>query len=126
MVLLDSDIVIYSTKPGYDLLRGFLSERSLSVSVATRVEVLGFHAITEIDKVELEALFQITAVLPITDEIAEKSIELRQIKKMSLGDAFIAATAIVENIPLVTNNTKDFKWITSLTLIDPFEDTAPS
>jgi len=121
MVLLDSDIVIYSTKPGYDVLRGFLSAHSLSVSVATRVEVLGFHAITEIDKAELEALFQITIVFPITDEIAEKSIELRQIKKMSLGDAFIAATAIVENIPLVTNNTKDFKWIDSLDLIDPFD-----
>ena len=103
------------------MLRVFLAELSLSVSVATRVEVLGFHAITEIDRAELEALFQITAVFPITDDIAEKSIELRQIKKMSLGDAFIAATAIVENIPLVTNNTKDFKWIDFIHLIDPFE-----
>ena len=126
MILLDSDIVIYSTKPGYDLLRDFLSGRSLLVSVATRVEVLGFHAITETDKSELGSLFQIASVLTITDEIAEKAIELRQIRKMSLGDAFIAATAIVENIPLATNNIKDFKWISSLTLIDPFEDTARS
>ena len=36
---------------------------------------------------------------------------------MSLGDAIIAATAIYKKIPLLTNNTDDFKHIENLVLI---------
>ena len=48
-----------------------------------------------------------------------KSITLKQQKKLSLGDAIIAATAISENLSLLTANTKDFKHIEELELIDP-------
>ncbi len=41
---------------------------------------------------------------------------------MSLGDSLIAATAILNNLALVTNNTKDFQWIDSLTIINPFDE----
>jgi predicted nucleic acid-binding protein len=38
---------------------------------------------------------------------------------MKLGDAIIAATAIVRNLKLITNNTKDFLNIKNLKVIDP-------
>ena len=53
----------------------------------------------------------------MSDEIAEIAIQLRQKKKMTLGDSIIAATAIHKNIPLLTNNIKDFKHIENLVLI---------
>ena len=38
---------------------------------------------------------------------------------MGLGDAIIAATAMVHNLTLVTHNTEDFRWIAGLELLDP-------
>jgi toxin FitB len=38
---------------------------------------------------------------------------------MKLGDAIIAATALVHGLALVTNNTKDFTHIEGLVIIDP-------
>ena len=128
MILLDSNIVIYSGHPDnkFQLLREFLLESEHCVSLASYVEVLGFHRLKEDDHRSFAVFFDSVPIIPITSEIAEHAVRLRQQRKMSLGDALIAATAIVENITLVTNNTKDFKWITSLTIIDPFEDTASS
>jgi len=122
MILLDSDIVIYSTKEGNDTLRRFLADRSLGVSIVTYVEVLGFHQITKNDKTELEEFFEITKVIPMSAEIAETAVSLKQSRKMKLGDSLIAATALVEGCKLLTNNVRDFNWIDALTLINPFED----
>lgn len=54
------------------------------------------------------------------DEVIELAIQLRQQKKMKLGDAIIAATAVAYNIPLVTRNEDDFKHIPGLDLRNPF------
>lgn len=128
MILLDSNVVIYATQaePEYDRLRGYLLATPHCVSLVSYVEVLGFHKITEIDKAKLEIFFEATSVLSISAEIATRAVGLRQKRRMSLGDALIAATALEEDLELATNNTKDFKWINELTLIDPFADTAPS
>ena len=120
MVILDSNIIIYSTKPKYPSLRRLLAQESICVSVISLVEVMGFHKITVSDKSELEAFFNVTQTLPMSNEIADTAIRLKQARKMSLGDSLIAA--ILNNFALVTNNTKDFQWIDSLTIINPFDE----
>jgi toxin FitB len=59
-------------------------------------------------------------IIPLDDAVTQKTIELRRIKKMKLGDAIIAATALVHGFVLVTRNTNDFKNIEGLTVIDPY------
>lgn len=51
----------------------------------------------------------------------ERAIRLRQQKKMKLGDAIIAATALEFGLPLVTRNVDDFKHVAGLEIINPFE-----
>lgn len=46
-------------------------------------------------------------------------ISLRQTRKMSLGDALIAATALVVGRELHTHNIKDYEGIPGLIVIDP-------
>jgi predicted nucleic acid-binding protein len=41
-------------------------------------------------------------------------------RKLSLGDALVAGTALAHERTLVTRNTDDSKWIAELTLLDPF------
>jgi len=124
MILLDSNIVIYSTEasPEFDGLRKYLLTHAHCVSIVTYVEVLGFHKLNDLEKEKLGDFFASVPVLALTDEIAARAVILRQIRRMKLGDALIAASAQVNDLALVTRNTKDFKWIRSLDLINPFED----
>jgi predicted nucleic acid-binding protein len=45
-------------------------------------------------------------VLPISDHVEAKTIELRRTTKLKLPDAIIAATALVNGIQLVTLDAK--------------------
>jgi hypothetical protein len=60
-----------------------------------------------------------TRILPITDVIAQRAIALRQMRRLSLGDALIAGTALAFDLILVTHNTSDFDWISDLRLFNP-------
>ena len=83
------------------------------------VEVLGFHRFDEADRQALERFFAAARVLPIDVPVLERAVVLRQQRRMSLGDALIAATALVHGLTLVTRNTDDFRWVTDLVLLDP-------
>lgn len=50
----------------------------------------------------------------------EQAVKLRQLRKMTLGDALIAGTALVFGLTLVTRNVDDFQWIAGLSVLDPF------
>lgn len=118
-MLLDSNLIIYAIKPEYQVLREFIAQSQPAVSAISYLEVLGYHRLTEADKADLELLFQYLPVLPITSAVLEQAIQLRQIRKMSVGDALVAATALCSGLTLATHNLKDFQWIKSLQLHDP-------
>ncbi|MBK6724158.1 MAG: type II toxin-antitoxin system VapC family toxin [Pyrinomonadaceae bacterium] len=121
-MILDSNIIIYSALPESERLREFISEHSPNVSAISRLEVLGYPDIEDEDKDYFAGFFTVATVIPIETEIIDGAIALRDKRKMSLGDALIAATALEHRLTLVTRNTKDFKWIDSLTLINPFAE----
>ncbi|CAN5248410.1 hypothetical protein BH20ACI1_BH20ACI1_11570 [soil metagenome] len=122
-MILDSNIIIYAARPEYDFLREFIAENSPSVSAVSYVEVLGYHKLADEERKILEEFFDSTQILSISKAVITKAVELRQSKKMTLGDALIAATALVNNLTLVTNNTADFAWIDELKLFNPLEKT---
>jgi toxin FitB len=121
MTLLDSNIVIYATQPAHGWLRTEIAANPFAISQATRVEVLGWHPITAEDKQDLEEFLATGALLSLSDAVADKAVLLRQQKKMSLGDALIAATALVHDLELSTRNIDDFKHIPGLRLKNPFD-----
>lgn len=48
-------------------------------------------------------------IYTLNDEIAKKTIKNRQLHKIKIPDAIIAATAQIYGFKLVTNNVKDFE-----------------
>jgi predicted nucleic acid-binding protein len=120
-MLLDSNIIIYAALPEYSALQDFIAKHAPAVSAISRVEVLGYHLLTQQDRSAFEEFFAAASVLPVSDLVISKAIELRQIRKLKLGDALIAGTALVHGLTLVTKDTQDFQWIEGLTLLDPLE-----
>ncbi|VFN03936.1 MAG: hypothetical protein BECKG1743D_GA0114223_108474 [Candidatus Kentron sp. G] len=100
-------------------MRRFIGEQEAVASVVTKVEVLGYHRLLPQHRQRLEDLFHVLPVLPVSDPIIEQAIALRQQRRMSLGDALIAATALVHDTKLATANTNDFDWIEGLDVVNP-------
>ena len=120
MMLLDSNIIIYAAQPENEFLREFIAENSPFVSALSRLEVLGYHQINDEDKTYFEEFFNASQILLVSQAVIEQGVTLKQIKKMSLGDAIIAATGLVYDLTVVTRNIDDFRWITNLKLFNPF------
>jgi predicted nucleic acid-binding protein len=118
-MLLDSNIIIYAALPEYAALQDFIAKHAPAVSAISRVEVLGYHLLSEMARHNFEEFFAAATILPISDSVLSKAVELRQIRKLSLGDAIIAGTAMTHGLKLITRNSADFNWINGLTLLNP-------
>jgi predicted nucleic acid-binding protein len=120
-ILLDSNIIIYATKPEYPNLRKKLKSvlGDYCVSDLTRLEVLGYHLLTDKNKQEIELFFANTHSIIIDEYVIMQAIKLRQSLKISLGDSIIAASALHHNLELWTNNIIDFEGINQVRLFNP-------
>lgn len=123
-MLLDSNIIIYAAQPEHAALRQFIKEHAPAVSVISYIEVLGYHRLSDDDRKFLEQFFQAAQMLPLSDGIVQWAVKLRQRRKMTLGDAIVAGTALAHEHTLVTHNTEDFRWIDEIKLLDPLADNA--
>ena len=123
-MVLDTNILIYSAKPGGKDLRRWLDDPGAMMSIVSRIESLGFPGINAKEKAALENAFHFLPESGLTEPVAARTIALRQERKMGLADAIIAATALVYDTPLVTRNIDDFKHVAGLRLINPFADAA--
>jgi predicted nucleic acid-binding protein len=119
--LLDSNVLIYAANGNTESLREFICSAGNAVSSITRIEVFGFSGLKQEEKASLDTLFAFLDVYSLDERVIAKSIELRQIRRMGLADAIIAATALVHAMPLVTRNADDFKAIEGLEVINPFD-----
>lgn len=118
-ILLDSNIIIALANGKLDI--AFLTKNRIRVSEMTRLEVFGYHLLTKEEKNLLITFFENIICLEISGKIIDEAINLRQKKNMSIGDSIIGATAIYFKLPLYTANTKDFRHLSVLNLIDPFK-----
>jgi hypothetical protein len=123
--MLDSNLIIYASKPEYPGLRKWIAARSPAVSAVSVVEVLGYHKLTPDERTHFEAFFAACEVLPLSAGVIARAVALRQAKKMSLGDAPVAATALEFGRELFTRNLKDFQAISGLMVSDPLANGDP-
>ncbi len=120
-MLVDSNILIYATKPEHAELRQWLIDKLPKVSVISKVEILGYHKLHAAEKVALTELLSCLELIYLTPSSYEIAIQLRQQRKLTLGDALIAATCLERGYDLATRNTLDFTWIEELKVINPLE-----
>ena len=111
--LADTNALIYLLN-GNSCMLPFL-DKGLAFSVISEMELLSFSGITVEDENNIKSLLLDCKEISLTDEIKEKTIEIRKKYKTKLPDAIVAASAIVNNLPLITAD-KGFNQIEELNL----------
>jgi predicted nucleic acid-binding protein len=114
-MLVDSNILMYASQPEHAQLRQFIADHVPAVSAVSYVEVLGYHHLDDEERQYLEEFFRLARVLPLSQAVLDQAVAFRHQRKMSLGDALIAGTALVHGLTLVTRNVDDSQWVQGLT-----------
>lgn len=124
-LIFDTNILLYLAHGDAAVIRRFREEwqdHLCGMSIISMMEILiGAHDPEE-DAALSERLERII-IIPLTEDIAKMaSISLRERKQKNLrsprfADTIIACTALSLNVPLVTNNTKDFAHFENLNII---------
>ncbi|MDA0268147.1 MAG: type II toxin-antitoxin system VapC family toxin [Cyanobacteria bacterium] len=104
--LLDTNFVIGLLK-GNEQIQNILCDRTVAIdacaySFITRIELLGFPAITESEIQGITKLLSMLQYLPMNQEIEDSTIHIRRHYKLKIPDAIIAATAKVNRLELLT------------------------
>jgi len=91
-----------------------------NISVISQIEVLRFNDTPENEAV-LENFINTSVIYPLSNNVVKCTIELCKQHKIKLPDAIVAAIALLEDFILVTRNIDDFKKISNLELLNPFD-----
>ncbi len=122
--LIDTNILIYHTKGSQltvDFINNLVVQHSFNLSILTKIEFLGWDKHTHDGFEKCKRLIESANIYPVDENIANKAIELRRGMKIKLADAVIAATALLNNLKLVTRNVDDFKVIEGIEVINFFD-----
>jgi len=121
-MVLDSNILIDAARPGGERLAPYLADPEACISIVSRIEALGYHLLKDEEDAVIRQSLAGLPELQLDAEIAERGIALRRQRRMKLGDAMIAGTALEYEVPLVTRNVDDFKQVALLDRINPFAE----
>lgn len=112
--LFDTNAIIYLLQ-GNSCVEKFLDSK-ISFSVISYMEMLSFPALSDDETAIIKAFLNDCFEVSISDEVKEKAIFLRKTYKIKLPDAIVAASAIENNLKLVTAD-RGFEKIKELNLI---------
>jgi toxin FitB len=122
VILVDSNVVIYSRQLEYQPLRELLAEQAIAANWIVATEVLGWQHLKDYDEEVFRDFFDQIVMIELDRLIFEQTILLRRQHRIDIADSLIAATAFVHKLELWTHNTSDFEDIEGLKLFDPIKE----
>lgn len=114
-IVVDTNVLIYLLE-GKHNVDAYLKDNLIFVSVITEVEWLGWYKIKEEDKRVINSLLKSVTIVDFSQQIKEIAISLKQMNKIKLPDAIVAATAINLGFPVISFD-RGFEKIDSLNLV---------
>ena len=95
-------------------------KHSFIISIITKIELLGWRKHTREGYEIARDFLDRAEILPIDDDLAELTLELVRNNNIKLADALIAATALSNELVLVTRNEDDFSILANIEIYNPF------
>lgn len=96
-----------------------LLDNTPCISIITEIEALSWVSNDVGKEFLIKEFIKYSKIINLDSQIVAECIQLRRTKKVKLPDAIIAATAITQNLTLITSDT-DFNNIPHLKVLDPF------
>jgi predicted nucleic acid-binding protein len=131
-MLIDTDVLIWMTRGHAGAAARLQSLGTWRISAVTYIELVqGCRNKQELARIKKGLAMCNTEVLPITEAVSDRAMELIEQYALShslqLGDALIAATALEHHIPVLTANAKHFSAIQALDVerFDPASEQTP-
>lgn len=121
LILCDTDILIEFYKGNKIVVHNLenIGQRNIALSIITAGELL-YGALNKRELNQIKKDIGTLQLIDLNDKIGGVFLELMSAyvlsHRLALPDGMTAATAIANNIPLYTNNLKDFKYIEGLVL----------
>ncbi len=119
---LDTNAVIYWLKndeKATPILQKALSDiQPISVSAIVIVELFSYPDLSQDEQWQINNITNTMTIVPLDSRIAQSAGFLRKIYGIKIADSVIAATALSTGSTLITRNTKDFKNIPNLNLLE--------
>ena len=120
-MLVDTDVLVWYMRGNGKALRAIEALDEFSISVVTYIELVqGLRNKAELNTLRNFLQSQSVPVLHVTESISSTAMFLVEQHHFShsLGfpDAIIAATAVIQGLPLMTANTKHYRVIKNLIL----------
>jgi hypothetical protein len=121
--LIDTNIIIEFLggkipESGSYWVQQLIDKEEQAISIINKIELLGFNG-SETEMKVLKEFVEICEIIPLTDEVANETINLRIKHRIKLPDAVIAATAKLYSLGIVTRNVSDFNSIEKIHVINP-------
>ena len=124
LLLIDTDVLIDYSR-GIEKTKGILknleSEQIFAVSVVTQLELM-VGCENKADFKSLQKFLLNFEIIQLSKSTSEKAVDLFKKYRLSHGvlipDMLIASTALTHEIPLLSKNRKDFRFIDELLLIE--------
>jgi len=106
--VLDTNVIIDHLKglePAGRLLTQ-ISRPHLLASVITRLELMSFDGLIINEERQIVEFLRHVVIVPLNDYVEQAAIQLRRREHLKVPDAIIAATALVTDSTLITNDHK--------------------
>lgn len=122
MYTLDTNAVLYYLEDDPDavtVLQGIFAQNvPLYVSAVTELELFAFSTPTTEEQKLIEEILTTVSVIPLDSRMARLAAFVRREYRLKVVDSVIAATALFTGSALVTRNTRDFRGVARLSLVE--------
>ena len=102
-ILVDTNLFIYYFD-GINSAKQALSGKKIHFSFITEIELLGTGRISNAQEKMIKEVLSFQTKYSYSPEIEKITIAIKKAQKIKIPDAIIAATAIVNEIPLLTSD----------------------
>lgn len=120
MIHLDTNIFIYFANG--ILNPTIVGTHELGHSSIVAIELLGYYNISPLEEKAITTGLMRSKEITLSPSIIERAISVRQTRRISLGDAVVAASALEYGAELWTANARDFQDIEGLKVYNPLQN----